>query len=198
MRRRAYDPHSLALRVASRAGDDSGNLETRANNLAELGPRDEFIHQDVASSRAVPEVRRLSACCVGNAPYRAKPFLKSLRALPKQRPSYTLAPTQHRKTPCSSSMPPPFKGTWSSGPRTTTRATARPTLGQLENIPTAPGPSSWPKWPAKRRATATSPAQSLGCPPWATLPYRPAPWPAPRPVLERSPASDRGPSQRSG
>ena len=49
---------------ASNSGDDPGTPETQLNNLAELGPRDEFIHQDVASGRAMPEARRLSTCCV--------------------------------------------------------------------------------------------------------------------------------------
>ena len=48
----------------SNTGDEPGNLGTRHNNLAGLGPRDEFIHQGVASGRAMPEARRLSTCCV--------------------------------------------------------------------------------------------------------------------------------------
>ena len=49
---------------ASNSGDDPGNLATQLNNLAELGPRDEFIHRDVANGQAMPEDRRLSTCCV--------------------------------------------------------------------------------------------------------------------------------------
>ena len=48
----------------SNTGDNRGNLETQLNNLAGLGPPDEFIHQDVASGRAMPEARRLSTYCI--------------------------------------------------------------------------------------------------------------------------------------
>ena len=49
---------------ASNTGDERVNLVKRHRNLAEFGLRDEFIRQDVAGGRAMPETRRLSTCCV--------------------------------------------------------------------------------------------------------------------------------------
>ena len=59
LRRWAYDPYAPASRVGQHTGGDRGNLETQARNLPELGSRDKFIYQDVASGRSMPETRRV-------------------------------------------------------------------------------------------------------------------------------------------
>ena len=41
----------------SNTGDDRGNLETQLKNLAQFGPSDECIFQDVAIGRSVPGTR---------------------------------------------------------------------------------------------------------------------------------------------
>ena len=59
---------------ASNTGDERVNLVKRHMNLAEFGLRDEFIHQDVASGRAMPEASQLSPAAFETRPIESSRF----------------------------------------------------------------------------------------------------------------------------